>query len=80
MTSMTPDEVRRIEAAVHRYTAAKRDIAAAGHRAAAQLLELAPTIEKAVAAMRAAEVAEVAEHPDLAELNVQLDGFYGAAE
>jgi hypothetical protein len=24
-----------------------------------------------------AEVREIAEHPDLAELNVQLDGYYG---
>jgi hypothetical protein len=76
---MSPDEraqfwasMYRIRANAHRVAAARDDLDAAAIEAAASMRRLGE-------AYAAAEAREVAEHPDLAELNVQLDGFYGGA-
>ncbi len=74
---MSPDEraqfwasMYRIRANAHRFAAARDDLNAAA-------IEAAASMQRFVEAYAAAEVREVAEHPDLAELNVQLDGYYG---
>ena len=58
---------------------------AARHRARAAELDMMAAMAKTTGSMKRlmgmlteAEAREVAEHPDLAELNVQLDGLYGA--
>ncbi|MFE2311655.1 hypothetical protein ACFXC8_00390 [Streptomyces sp. NPDC059441] len=61
----------RILAALHRQRAAELDMAATAvltTRSMNQFVDL----------LTEAEAKDVAEHPDLAELNAQLDGFYGA--
>ena len=35
------------------------------------------SMRRLVDVLTQAEIRDLAEHPDLAELNVQLDGFYG---
>jgi hypothetical protein len=50
-----------------------RDLGSAAANAAAALNEFAETI-------RDSEQRDVAGHPDLAELNAQLDGYYGEDE
>lgn len=59
----------RILAGLHRKRAAELDMAAAAGLAARSMRKLTEMLT-------AAEVRDIAEHPDLAELNVQLDGFY----
>ncbi|MFJ2515598.1 hypothetical protein ACIPEL_36275 [Streptomyces griseoviridis] len=72
--SEKPDDLRaqmlRILAANHRRRAAQLDMAAAA-------LEAARPMKKLVDLLTEAEAREVAEHPDLAELNAQLEGYYG---
>ncbi|MFB6626494.1 MULTISPECIES: hypothetical protein [unclassified Streptomyces] len=64
-------------AASHRLHAAKHRLIAGMHDAGAALAGLAKALHDADAHITATVAREVAEHPDLAELNVQLDGFYG---
>ncbi len=59
----------RLLAAGHRKRAAELEMAAAAALATRSMRRLAEVITEA-------EAREVAEHPDLAELNLQLDGFY----
>lgn len=60
----------RIRAAYFRYQAQVAEVEASVIKAGAAMKRLAKAIQ--VGTDR-----DVAEHPDLAELNVQLDGFYG---
>lgn len=75
---MSPDEAE-IRAALLRHMAHR-------HRAYAAYLDTLAACVKATAsaqalteAFRRSEALEMAEHPDLAELNVQMDGYYGDA-
>ncbi|MFF0138531.1 hypothetical protein ACFYRN_19075 [Streptomyces sp. NPDC005227] len=63
----------RLLAAAHRKRAAELDMAAAAAEAGGAMRRLADIIT-------AGEARDIAEHPDLAELNVQLDGFYNEPE
>jgi hypothetical protein len=60
----------RILAGLHRKRADELDMAAEATLASRSMRRLAELLTEA-------EVRDLAEHPDLAELNVQLDGFYG---
>ncbi|QEU94622.1 hypothetical protein [Streptomyces kanamyceticus] len=60
----------RILAGLHRKRAAELEMTAEAGLAARSMRKLTE-------ALTAAEVRDIAEHPDLAELNAQLDGFYG---
>lgn len=60
----------RILAGLHRKRAAELDMAAEAGLAARSMRRLTEMLTEA-------EVREIAGHPDLAELNVQLDSFYG---
>ncbi|WP_377271912.1 hypothetical protein [Peterkaempfera sp. SMS 1(5)a] len=62
--------VLRLMAARIRQFAAELDMCAAAARATGGMRRFA-------AAMAAGEARDVAQHPDLAELNVQMDGYYG---
>lgn len=74
MSDIDPYELQaqklRILAASHRKRAAELDAAAAAVLAGRSMRKFADLLTDA-------EAREVAEHPDLAELNVQLDGYYG---
>ncbi|MET9953524.1 hypothetical protein ABZ135_18505 [Streptomyces sp. NPDC006339] len=59
----------RIRAAYHRLMAQTNDVAASAHRFSAAL-------ERLGQAVQAGTDREIAEHPDLAELNVVLDNYY----
>ncbi|MYW49604.1 hypothetical protein [Streptomyces sp. SID161] len=61
----------RIMAALHRKKAAELEVAAEAALATRSMRRFADAWNAGVAR-------DMAEHPDLAELNVQLDGFYGA--
>lgn len=63
----------RILAKLHRKRAAELEMAAEAGLAARSMRRLTEMLTEA-------EVRDVAEHPDLAELNVQLDGYYGGPE
>ncbi|MEV6833786.1 hypothetical protein AB0N17_04565 [Streptomyces sp. NPDC051133] len=63
----------RILAGLHRKRADELDRAAEAALATRSMRRLAELLTEA-------EVRELAEHPDLAELNVQLEGFYGEDE
>jgi hypothetical protein len=60
----------RILADLHRQRAAELDMAAERVLATRSMRRLAEILTEV-------EVRQLSEHPDLAELNVQLDGFYG---
>lgn len=64
------ERVARLRAEWHRYKAAEADAAAAAIRTA-------DAVHKLGAALQAGADRDVAEHPDLAEMNVMLDGYYG---
>lgn len=71
---MSPDEFRarmlRIMAGRARVTAAQLDLAAS-------IVDLSTSMRSFNEAFAAREARDVAEHPDLAQLDVQLDGYYG---
>lgn len=75
--SEQPDEYElqarrlRILAGLYRKKAAELDMAAEAALATRSMRRLVEAWDAGVAQ-------DVAQHPDLAELNVQLDGFYGA--
>lgn len=75
--SVDPYELRarqlRILAGLHRKRAAELDMMAEAGLAARSMRQLVDVLTEA-------EVREIAEHPDLAELNVQLDGYYDGPE
>jgi len=64
-------------AAIHRVEASKHKLIAAVHEASAAFVDLAKAMREADVHINASVASEVASHPDLAELNVQLDGYYG---
>ncbi|MGW6946209.1 hypothetical protein ACWGHD_04700 [Streptomyces xanthophaeus] len=75
MRDLTPEEraaMYRARAALHRASAARDELLAT-------MTETAAVMQKFVAMVQAGFDAETATHPDLAELNVQLDGYYGPA-
>jgi hypothetical protein len=59
----------RLRALMHRRTAAHLELAAAMTRTTAAFRGLAEVLERT-------PVEHVTEHPDLAELDLRLDGFY----
>ncbi|WP_199546604.1 hypothetical protein [Streptomyces sp. N35] len=63
----------RILASLHRKRAAELEMTAQAGLAVRSMRKLTETLTEA-------EVRQIAEHPDLAELNVQLDGFYEGPE
>jgi hypothetical protein len=63
----------RLRAAMYRKKAAEDTLSAAAHNATAAMVEFGEAI-------RASERREVAEHPDLRELDARMDGFYGDGE
>jgi hypothetical protein len=73
--SIDPYEIR---ARLHRIMAGRLRVAAAQHDMAASAVMATKTMKQFTDAFNAGMARDVAEHPDLAELNVQLDGFYGA--
>lgn len=71
--SIDPYELR---ARMHRIAASQLRAAAAGQDVAAAAMLAAKSMKQLTDAFNAGVARDVAEHPDLAELNVQLDGFY----
>ncbi|MFD4738700.1 hypothetical protein ACFWNQ_15205 [Streptomyces virginiae] len=69
---LTPDEI----AAIQRVRDRVLDVQAEAQRVVESVNRLAPAMQRMANAMQDAYNAEVAGHPDLVELNVQLDGFY----
>lgn len=72
MDNLTPEEraaAHRVRAAALRYRAAEEEVNAAAVTASESFRRLA-------AAAASGDTADVAAHPDLAELNVRLNGFY----
>jgi hypothetical protein len=70
---MSPEEraaMHRLRAAYLRMLAAREDMHAAACSATASMRAFADS-------MVAGEVGDVQQHPDLAELDAQLNGFYG---
>jgi hypothetical protein len=70
---------RRIHNSPRNSTAQARllDATAEQHRAYAEMIETAIAFRDLATVLRAGDAGDVASHPDLAELNVQLDGYYG---
>jgi hypothetical protein len=63
---------------MHRFRAAQLRMLAASEDLAAAACVTAETFREFTAAFTASEVREVQGHPDLAELDARLDGFYGS--
>jgi hypothetical protein len=74
---LTPDELDQFWAALYRLRAQAYRLAASRDELNATAIEATAAMRRFIAAFTEAEASEIAEHPDLAELNVQLDGFYG---
>jgi len=77
---MSPAELAawdRLAAAAHEYAVARAMLNVEAMEAAKSLENFAHAWIAADAALALDEAEEVATHPDLAELNVKLDGFYG---
>ncbi|WP_145503109.1 hypothetical protein [Streptomyces sp. CFMR 7] len=68
-----------LHARMHRIAAAQYRAAAAEQEMLAVMVTTAASLRALGRLMAEAETREVASHPDLAELNLQLDGFYGEA-
>lgn len=73
---MTPEEQAKITASMHRFRANRLRMMAAWEDLNATAAEAAIPLAAFVKTLKEAEAREIAEHPDLAELNVQLDGYY----
>lgn len=69
-----------LRARLYRLLAATHENRAAHYRFVASAIDTAAAVRRLAAAMQAVDDREVATHPDLAELNVMLDGFYAAEE
>lgn len=74
--SIDPHEFR---VRMHRIMAGRHRVAAAEHEMAANAVKAEKSMKAFVDAWNSGAARDIAEHPDLAELNVQLDGFYGTA-
>lgn len=75
--AMTPDERDEFWARMYRFRASMLRALTARDEMMATTIDAATSMRHFAEAMRASEAKEVAEHPDLAELNLQLDGYYG---
>ncbi|MFE2973410.1 hypothetical protein [Streptomyces sp. NPDC059258] len=69
-----------LQARMHRIAAAQYRAAAAEQEMLAVMVTTAASLQALGRLMVEAEAYEIAHHPDLAELNVQLDGFYGGSQ
>ncbi|MFI5942190.1 hypothetical protein ACIBCB_18300 [Streptomyces uncialis] len=69
----------KLTAQIHRTRAAAHRMVASVHDVSAAAADMAASMKRFVDLQTAAEIREVATHPDLAELNLRLDGFYGEA-
>lgn len=72
-----PVDPYELRAALHRIAAVRLRVAAAEHDLAAKSVMATRSMRRFAAATNQSVAQEVAHHPDLAELNVQLDGYYG---
>lgn len=79
MSAGQPDPYE-LRAALHRVIAAKLRAEAAQHDMAAQAVLATRSVKKFTEMMAAADATDVANHPDLAELNAQMQGWYGSPE
>ncbi|MFI7096813.1 hypothetical protein [Streptomyces lydicus] len=71
--SVDPYELR---ARLHRILAGQLRVAAAAQDMAAAAVMTTKSMKQFAVVWNTAIARDVAEHPDLAELNVQLDGYY----
>lgn len=71
--SVDPYELR---ARLHRIAAGRLRVAAAEQGMAAAAVMATKSMKQFAGTWNAGVARDVAEHPDLAELNVQLDGYY----
>ncbi|MFC9280897.1 hypothetical protein [Streptomyces collinus] len=67
----------KIKAQMRHTLAASHRATARAHSLTATMEEWGATFRKVYDAITAAEARELAEHPDLAEWNAQMDAFYG---
>lgn len=74
---MAEDEAE-IKAAILRHMAHRYRAYAAVFDVGAACVKATTSAQALTEAFQRSEAREVAEHPDLAELNVQMDGFYDA--
>lgn len=74
MTEPTRDE---LTAPLYRILAARARIAAAQFELAAEVAAATASMRAFATAIQRGYDADIANHPDLAELNVQLDSYYG---
>lgn len=74
---MTDDEAELL-AALSRLVAARARAVAAIYDTAAVAFKATASAQRFTEAFVRSEAREIAEHPDLAELNVRMDGYYDA--
>jgi hypothetical protein len=77
---VTPDEKDQLWASMYRIRAGAHRVAAARNDMYAKLIEASSSLRHFTEAFIASETHDFAQHPDLAELDAQMDGFYGSAE
>lgn len=77
---MTPDEKDQFWASMYRIRAGAHRVAAARDDMLAATVQMGTSLRHFSEALVASEARDFAEHPDLAELNVRMDGFSGSAE
>lgn len=80
MPGLTPAEraaADRVHAAAVEADVAVLQLEVAAHEAAGALRDFAATWIAGDEVLKLDEAEQVAQHPDLAELNVRLDGWYG---
>lgn len=73
-----PVDPYELRAHMHRIAAGRLRVAAAEQDMAASAILAARSMKQFTEAFNAGVARDVAEHPDLAELNVQMDSFYSA--
>lgn len=71
-----PVDPYELRAAMHRVLAGRLRLVAAEQDLAATAVLATRSMRRFAEAMNSSVRQEVAAHPDLAELNVQMDGFY----
>lgn len=76
MSAEEPVDPYELRAAMHRIIAGRLRLEAAKHDLAAKAVLTTRSMDRFMELMTAADAREVAEHPDLAELNAQMKGFY----
>lgn len=76
MSSEQPVDPYELRASMHRVIAARLRHEAAKHDMAAQAVIATRSMKRFAEVMAAADATNVANHPDLAELNAQMKGFY----